>query len=640
MKSVAVILAGSVSSHTRLIIEGILKCAREQNAEIVIFTCERRYEPAIKHDVGEYKIFQVIDFSKFDGAIIVSTTIYSIDALNILYSRLREAGIPVASLDSYQADMFNVQINNKDSIYVVTRHLIEKHHCRRIKTVTGPLDIIEVQDRLNGFKKALSESNLPFDDDSSFEGNFLKSAGERAILTFLADPKGLPDAIVFQNDQMALGAIDELSRHGVHVPEDILITGFDDDLEAKYFVPSLTSVTRRQDEEGYIACKTVLEAKLGNAGKVNQITTNPVYRESCGCQCTETLDNVAFREEHFTGLFKNEKFLYTTKQMAIKLTTVDSFSQLSTIVAEAVRKIDCDDFYLMLSEPSMKPVLRSKEYGEINEELIYEEIIRQDERYRLLLNYSKEGLGSASKMTAGELFESLSVPQNQGKCFIVFPLHYADHFFGFCVFGGSRFPFESEVVYSWVMNIGNAVENIRRKQAMQIIITRLNNLWGFDTLTDLYNRAGFLKKAKGIWDRHISMNSPVLLLFADIDNLKTINDRFGHDEGDKCISAFSKILKENQQHGDLLMRYGGDEFVILLERASVIFAQQYMETIQNAIDLFNSGEKTLFELSVSIGYSIVQPSNSWTIQNAIDMADARMYKSKKDKKQRLSDKTG
>jgi diguanylate cyclase (GGDEF)-like protein len=150
-----------------------------------------------------------------------------------------------------------------------------------------------------------------------------------------------------------------------------------------------------------------------------------------------------------------------------------------------------------------------------------------------------------------------------------------------------------------------------------------------DPLTGLYNRQYLSEYAKQAIDRTKRHDSNLILIFIDIDNFKYVNDNFGHEEGDKVLKRVGDIFRKSFRKYDVLVRYGGDEFIVFLEE------KKYNETeiMKNLDQLVQRIEKSLgkFKISASYGCSF-SPKEADNIQDLIKLADERMYSQKKKKK--------
>ena len=153
-----------------------------------------------------------------------------------------------------------------------------------------------------------------------------------------------------------------------------------------------------------------------------------------------------------------------------------------------------------------------------------------------------------------------------------------------------------------------------------------------DSLTGCYNRGYGLE----LLDRQIKLShrskSPLLLAFLDIDGFKTINDSFGHDEGDRVLKEVVKLFKSTLREVDIICRMGGDEFLIIFPDNSLKEAPLIKERLDKDLIKLNQTLKKPYKTGLSIGLSEYNPDNPLTMDELIRVADQKMYEEKKKKK--------
>jgi diguanylate cyclase (GGDEF)-like protein/PAS domain S-box-containing protein len=153
-----------------------------------------------------------------------------------------------------------------------------------------------------------------------------------------------------------------------------------------------------------------------------------------------------------------------------------------------------------------------------------------------------------------------------------------------------------------------------------------------DDLTGLYNRRGFLALA----DRHFKvakrLKKRVFMLYADLDDLKTINDTFGHRQGDVALIDVAAILKETYRESDIAARIGGDEFVVMPVEDKEDSVGIITSRLETNLARYNARTTRGFTLSVSVGIAIFDPDNPCTIDELLAKGDRMMYRQKKVRK--------
>ena len=531
MKNIAVLSSGLTVDHATRIIKGIRECINEHEANAFVFTCSRRYVRNIEHDVGEYNIYSLPNFSEFDGVIMVNSTVGSEEILEVMANKIEAVGTPAVGIDREDTNMFNVSIENKIAMKEIVNHFVEHHGFTRLNYISGPLTNGEAVERFEAYTEVLREHNIPVEKERIYyDGTFLKDSGIKAMEYFLNSDLPLPQAVIAANDVMILGAYEVLAKHGLRVPEDIAISGFDDDMDTKYHVPTITSVARRQEEVGYAACEKLVHGmEPSDCGKRLAIPTKSKFRESCGCRIRSEADNVAFRKMYYTKKSNDEKYLDITKDMSIDLTSVESFEQLKKYMKIYMPRIDCEEMYLFLCDKFADTDDRLNVYQERTED---EDYLREGfgKNNVLLVGYNDGEFVEDVEMDFAGFLQSVKDKGERKKFYIVSPIHFRDRCFGYSIIGNSEFSYENQLFYTWLLNIGNAIETIRKQMLMRSMINKLDSVWSYDTLTNVYNRSGFRKYGIKVWEESRRSQKDLMILFMDLDGLKKVNDNFGHEE--------------------------------------------------------------------------------------------------------------
>jgi LacI family transcriptional regulator len=218
--------------------------------------------------------------TKVDGLAVMAGSLSPVDL-----RRLAER-VPVVSFAATRPprELDSVGVDNFDGMRAATNHLLG-HGYEDIAFLAGPSRSAEDRARFNGYRRALTDAGIDAPAAPAVRGDFTEKGGERAVDQLLRDRDRPPRALVVGNDQMAVGAMGALSRHGFRVPEDVAMTGFDDIPLARHVHPTLTTVRqplRRIGEE----CTRLLLLRVDHSDAERAsvlLPTTLVVRESCGC---------------------------------------------------------------------------------------------------------------------------------------------------------------------------------------------------------------------------------------------------------------------------------------------------------------------------------------------------------------------
>ncbi len=153
-----------------------------------------------------------------------------------------------------------------------------------------------------------------------------------------------------------------------------------------------------------------------------------------------------------------------------------------------------------------------------------------------------------------------------------------------------------------------------------------------DELTGLYNRRYFFEEVERIKN---GRSYPISFISVDVDGLKVINDVFGHSSGDLLLKTSASVLRTSIRSEDILARVGGDEFLIMVPNSNDKIVENIVQRIKLSFENYNKRKLTDIYLSFSIGYATANNSNE--IENALKLADERLYSEKIKRKKEYTD---
>jgi diguanylate cyclase (GGDEF)-like protein len=157
-----------------------------------------------------------------------------------------------------------------------------------------------------------------------------------------------------------------------------------------------------------------------------------------------------------------------------------------------------------------------------------------------------------------------------------------------------------------------------------------------DGLTKVYNRKAGIERFEEEISQHNRFNKPLSCLLLDIDHFKSINDRYGHQAGDAFLVMLAGILRKFSRQYDIVCRYGGEEFIIILPEtdlvAALFVAEKMREQVQQASIVFNN---SIINTTISIGAVQMFPGKKESSDDIIFRADKALYKAKETGRNRV-----
>lgn len=617
--SVAVMVAGIDEEYQNNIICGINKFAEENDINVSYFAAFGGMLGSRKFDTGEYSIYRLVDYSKFDGVILMNNTIGDAAVKEYVTGKIRDAGLPTVVFDcSDIPEFYNISINNSAAMRGIVRHVIQEHGAKVVNYISGPLSNPEAVDRYRAFIEVMAENGLNIDEDRVYFGEFRSRDGLLAVEAFCRTGQSKPDAIICANDAMALTAVSAIEKLGYRVPDDIIVTGFDCTYNARNFSPALTTVKRPLYTAGYSALSLLFDIANGRKPEVRELEAVPVFTESCGCVDCSGEDVKEFRKRMYRKTETTNLNISILNRLTAGLAETESSADHFDVLESFLAEMDCEKFCLCLAEDWQDsdefslPSDGEKEYtGYMTAPLIWDKGERRNVGY----------------FPSSDMFPEKMVTGGNINYFL--PLHFGDRTLGYYIMTNGDFPINSLLCHTLTMNISNSIENIRKLFHLNKAMEELDRLYSIDPLCNIFNRNGFIKRADEMFRMCVAKKKTIMLSFIDMDRLKFINDNYGHNEGDFALQRLASVISDCCEKGSICARFGGDEFVIFNADATEADGEALIRRFNVKIDQMNRIIKKPYLISASIGNAIEHIDGTKTLFDIIQQADEKMYELKK-----------
>ena len=291
-------------------IAGINDAAEQNNVNLVHFIGGKLVPiPTSEKNKSSYGLYDLAKPDQLDGLLVTADVAYGTNPadLKTFFDFYGDIPIVTQSVEIDRASMFIP--NNAEGMRSAVRHLIEEHGYKRIAFIRGIHGQIDAEQRFQAYQDELKAHNQRFDEDLVVDGDYSPESGRAAIRTLLDERKLRFQAVVAANDSMAFGALEILQQRGVHVPDDVAVTGFDDLREAQATGVPLTTVRQSFYTAGKHAMETLLKRINGDSvPKVTLTPTQLLVRWSCGCLPENVRQAaVAPRDVAKTGRLENKR---------------------------------------------------------------------------------------------------------------------------------------------------------------------------------------------------------------------------------------------------------------------------------------------------------------------------------------------
>ena len=289
---------------------GVLESAKTHDTNVIYFVGGKPAAlTAHGMDRQSYGLYDLIKPEQFDGVLLTADMGHDTSAEEIRNFCSLFAPAPVASFAIQAEGVSSFMADNTGGMRSIIRHLIEAHAYQRIAFVRGPRGHLESDLRFNAYLDELKTHDIPFEEQFVMEGDHTVESGRAAVRTLL-DERGIQvQAIAASNDRMAFGVMEALQQRGIHVPDKIALTGFDDVKESQLLGVPLTTVHQSFIEAGRQAFGALLNRMNGvQVNDVNILPVQLIVRWSCGCLPENVQRAVVLpKEVSHTGRLENKR---------------------------------------------------------------------------------------------------------------------------------------------------------------------------------------------------------------------------------------------------------------------------------------------------------------------------------------------
>lgn len=641
-KTIGVIASVIYETYQQSIIQGIQKEASARDCDVVVFSTLVKDGMWFGYRIAEQNIYRMIQYENLDGIILVPDQIMQYEESRRLPEIIRErCRGPMVVLD-YQIEDFPFVMETEGGfLEPVLEHLYHEHGITDIACMTGPEEHFHAQQRLQSYRDFMEKHHLPIRENRIFYGDFWYRKGEEVLDALLNCPEGLPQAICCASEDMGISVYAACRKRGIRVPEELVITGYDADYGGSIMPRYLTSVVKDSEGLGINAMRRLFGLMEG--------TDYPLIEQKnrllvgCTCPCkkdweeNQTVDLEKELKQQSHGFYHEWNFMME-----------DGIAMRS--MEDCLWKIN---WYLHFLEgiSGYSICLCDDWQGSAREDTKYR-IEGYSDRMKLIFHryHEDRSVDLDREFSLKEMLPSIWEEREQTAIFYVSPLHFMDRCMGYSVmmFEGEHSTVPS-YYWDWLRNLCNILESMRRFLNLEKLNQRLTEAYRLmenqavtDELTGLYNRKGFVIYTEQQLELAVREGKELVVLVADLNDLKSINDYHGHMEGDYAILHAARAIKAfvGQEDGSHARGYrtGGDEFaaVLVMNLTQGELAER-TQALENYLEELNSRSGKAYRVSVSYGISRENPAHI-DQNHLLQRADQLMYEAKQ--KYKAHRKTG
>ena len=601
--------------------------AKNLDYNVVVFTTVGYFASQNYYDMQEKRMFSFAPIEELDGILIAPDT-YEIEGFREeLMDAIRErARCPVVAIRHKSDELDCIHTDETEAIAPLLRHLLDDHKLKKIRFLAGYEGHPDSEARLASFRRAMAEHGLAVDEEKDItHGNMWYNCGPEAYQFFFSDPENRPEAVVCANDYMAAGLVREALKHGIRIPEDCIITGFDnvpnlnlDEMKLTTVEQDFTAMTRTAFRELDRQIRTGDGRKNRKENVSIGIPGQLVLSESCGCGQRDSAFFTAVNKENAlqVDMLNNREVGMT--YLTIEMGGCDDLKQMHRVLID--KKSDTpmlQDLYVCLFESGRNEAGEPVFAKEITDTMCLVHVMRDQEDCGMpMLSFRRS-----------QLLPSLA-DRSEPQVLYLMGLHQNEYAYGYAMFHYYPGEIPSTFFQHWNVVLSGALSNMHKRNEILALYEerRLSSIT--DVMTHLLNRRGLEERLQPDWQGRCTRREYMAFITFDMDHLKDINDTYGHQAGDYAIRTLASAIRAAAPKDAVAARMGGDEFLTILPGAEKRAAEAYIQRFEKELAAINKKEKRSFQVEASCGMYVVKLDEASTLEQCIRMSDEEMYRLK------------
>lgn len=491
---IALVVPHIASSLDNDLIGGIFSYCKQYCYDVIVLT--GIFNATMDHFSNGYSdglenIYTLLRYINLDGVIFAAGRFSSDTVRKRIFNILKIRNIPCIVLEYECEEYPYIFPPQREHMKLMTKHLIKEHKCRKLYCVTGMYDNYASLERLAGFTEAMNEEGLVYDESCIFYGYFWKDIPKRIGLEIADGTIAMPDGIVCANDAMAVALCNSLTEHGVKVPDDIAITGYDGSWEAFVHDPPITTIAGHEHQLGLSAAKMLLEQIEHRQLDAIQSKQYIRFGTSCGCVPANTMYHLSGDRQlrlHLSKTFDMyaERRNYITSGIIGKMSACDTIVEL---IDEANRL-----GYMLLNWEWLEICLCSDWLFDLDSPDKYRTEGYSDQMLLALSKRRHPNERSMYEFPIDQIFPAIE-KAHETAIFVLTSLHYKNQIFGYlCTsYKTSEDIMLDDYYVNWCDALANGINIIQEKLYKEHIRQKFESLSTIDPVTGLYNRRGLIE---------------------------------------------------------------------------------------------------------------------------------------------------
>lgn len=652
-KRIAVMVDYLTSEYSEELLAGVSKCCEENDVDLLNLVCGELRHHGKDASYQYVSVTSLVRKNLVDGVIFTSGTQMHNVSLDFFINYVNQFDIPATvNVSSLLPGIHSVVADGTKSFADLVEYLINHQKSNKILFMGVNSTSAEVVERTKAFYEVVEKCNILKENVVQLNARFDYPSAMELLNQYYKENKSFDfDTIIALNDDMAFACIDFCQNIGLSVPNDVVVSGFDDLPRSSFSHLPVTTINQNLRLQGYTAAQMVIDLIDGkDVPYENHIPANVVLRESTNrvFYSRTLVNNELFNIELDLLLQKNKKYsvyewfvkrnqLYDATKFYTDIEQNMSLAQLKKILNRELPRFDIKKIVIVMYETTVEKSMPF-DYFDLPSKATVLTAYDKDSDYVLDIYDESYSFNPQESLVPTELEQYIN------KDMVCISLFKGTTQYGYMIFNKGTadmtvYDILAKSVSSLIASVFSytVAQNEQQKWRERWIKTDL--MASTDELTGIKNRRYFFDIGTTTMTFAETVRQEGLVIFCDMDGLKKINDTYGHDVGDNAIKSEAQILVKNFRTNDVVARIAGDEFAIICHGITLVDFNRIKKNIEKDCEKWTLENNAPFKLSISMGAQVYpSPDVGYDLEKLLSLADKTLYEVKKAKKAKVASK--
>ena len=598
----------------RTFLGSLFQKAKEAGFRVCVF--QSVYDFDEMDESGAGYVFKTIPYDSLCAIVILHDTIYDEDLKNEIIDGGIRHGIPVIMARDNNPKCYSLISRYEEAYYKLICDVVDKNDIREVFYIGGRQHSgKDSRVRIEVFKKAMKDKNIPFDDSMIGYGEYYEDPTYKIVDSLLENGKKPPRAIFCANDIMALAVIERLRVHGYSVPGDCIVVGFDGLESAQFARPRLTTCAESMDNLTDLTVSTVKNAVNGEIKPGEyEYSYEPIYAESAGYE-SKAIDN----EDMALEIFRRFRLAESQEESC------------NAWIDQMLHQQDIDGFKLRLPslmDSEMDVLIRTEGYWKFHD---------SEDETRLpdhVLAISRDSDGVIVKRETGlnEILRRIIESTGTGKLTYISAISMHDMVFGLAADRCVDPYNDSGRMNRFAVTLNRGFSLAINGEKQLYLADQINKSRYIDPLTKMLNIDGACRWYKNYMADDTSVNCYMLLGVYSLISYQDILNTYGVDFLETCLQFIASTLAEVNPENIMIARIAADSFAVVYifpeEHNSSNEIEVTINTFFTAIEARRKENEKWSMLDVGCGYVSDELGDNDSFEGYINAAVARLYRNR------------